>query len=86
MNKDDKIIRLTELLIYALLPKNIYNHELDMNTFKKTEDIVLNNLQYDTHTIREKIVDCWNNIGKENKNQTNIFDYINEEVLDEKDM
>ncbi len=69
--------RLTDLLIYALLPKRIYNHELDMNTMSKFIDIVSNNLQYDTHTIREKLVECWDSIGKEK--QTTIFNVLEEE-------
>ncbi len=80
MNKEE---RLTELLIYALLPKRIYNHELDMNTMNKFIEIVSNNLQYDTHTIRQKLINCWDNIGKENKNQRTIFDYMEDEVSNE---
>ncbi len=77
MNKEDKIARLTDLLIYALLPKRIYNHELDVNTMNKFIEIVSNNLRYDTHTIRQKLVDCWDSIGKENRRD--IFKILDEE-------
>lgn len=77
MNKEERLI---DLLIYALLPKKIYNHELDMNTMTKFRNIIQESLKDDTHTIRQKLVDCWNNVGKENKKQKTIFDYIENEV------
>lgn len=61
--------RLTDLLIYALLPKRIYDHELSIDTIDKFREIVSNNLNDDTCTIKNKLVECWNNIGKE-QNQT----------------
>ena len=67
-----------DLLIYALLPKKIYDHELDMNTMDKFREVVSSNLQDDTHTIRQKLIGCWNNIGR-NQNQRNIFEILDEE-------
>lgn len=77
MNREERLI---DLLIYALLPKKIYDHELDMNTMTKFRNIIQENLRDDTYTIRQKLIDCWNNIGKENKNQKTIFDYIGDKV------
>lgn len=78
MNKEK---RLTDLLIYALLPKKIYDHELDMSTMSKFRNIVSNSLKDDTHTIRQKLVDCWNDIGRENRNQKTIYDYLKDDDL-----
>lgn len=83
MTKEERLI---DLLIYALLPKRIYNHELDMSTMNKFRNIIQESLRDDTYTIRAKLVDCWDNIGKENKNQKVIFDYMKDEVQNEKYM
>lgn len=78
---NDKNKRLTDLLIYALLPKKIYDHELDINTMDKFRKIISSSLQDDTFTIKQKLVDCWNNIGKEN--QSTICNYLKEDGIDE---
>ena len=52
--------RLLELCMYALISStNIYNHELANNTKKAFIDIIKNNLEDDTHTLREKIKNKW---------------------------
>ena len=52
--------RLLELCMYALISSTkIYNHELANNTKKAFIDIIKNNLEDDTHTLREKIKNKW---------------------------
>lgn len=70
--------RLTDLLIYALLPKKIYDHELSIDTMDKFREVISNNLDDDTCTLRWKLEDCWNNIGKD-KNKRSIFEMSDEE-------
>lgn len=77
----DKEERLTDLLIYALLPKKIYDHELDMSTMSKFRNIVSNSLKDDTHSIRQKLVDCWDDSRRKNNNQKTIFDYLKDDEL-----
>ena len=71
MNKEE---RLTDPLIYALLPKKIYDHELSTDTMNRFRKVISDNLENDTHTLRWLLEDCWHTIGKEN--QTTIFDYL----------
>lgn len=52
--------RLLELCMYALLPKNIYNHELAGDTRKTFMNIIKSNLDKDTCSIRYEIVKAWN--------------------------
>lgn len=66
--------RLIDLLIYALLPKKIYDHELSTDTMDRFREVISNNLSNDTHTLRWLLEDCWHTIGKEN--QSTIFDYL----------
>ena len=40
--------RVIELLLYALLPKELYNRELDRDTKRKYINIIENNLKQDT--------------------------------------
>lgn len=52
--------RLLELCMYALIsPTKIYNHELADNTKQVFKDIIKNNLECDTFTLREKIKYQW---------------------------
>lgn len=51
--------RLIDLLIYALLPKDIYSHKLDEEIMNKFRNIIVNNLEDDTSMLRQKLVDCW---------------------------
>lgn len=52
--------RLLELCMFALLPKKIYEHELADETKKAFKNIIKQNINEDTHTIRNKIVRYWN--------------------------
>lgn len=51
--------KLLELCMYALLPKRIYNHELDECNKRKFKKIIQENLDKDTWTIRKEIEKCW---------------------------
>lgn len=55
--------RLLELCMFALLPKRIYEHELADKTKEAFKNIIKQNINEDTHTIRNKIVRYWD--GKE---------------------
>lgn len=52
--------RLLELCMFALLPKKIYNHELSNSTKEAFKNIITQNINEDTHTIRNEIVRYWN--------------------------
>lgn len=63
-NKYDKLEkdnnRLLELCMYALISSTkIYNHELATDTKQAFIDIIKNNLNNDTYTLREKIQFQW---------------------------
>lgn len=52
--------RLLELCVYALIrDTEIYNHELDTLTKLKFMDIIMENLDDDTATLREKLLMQW---------------------------
>lgn len=52
--------RLSELCMYALISSTkIYNHELAIDTKKSFIDIIRNNLNYDTYTLRNKLLEAW---------------------------
>lgn len=51
--------RLLELCMFALLPKRIYNHELATKTKEAFKNIIKQNINEDTHTIRNEIVRYW---------------------------
>lgn len=52
--------RILELCMYALIsPTKIYNHELANNTKDAFINIIRNNLDKDTFSIREKIKKFW---------------------------
>lgn len=51
--------RLLELCMLALLPKRIYCHELSNKTKEAFKNIIRQNINEDTCTIRSKIVRCW---------------------------
>ena len=52
--------RLLEICIYALISNTkLYNHELDTLTKLKFMDIILNNLNDDTHALRDKLLLKW---------------------------
>lgn len=51
--------RLLELLMFALLPKKIYCHELANNTKIAFKNIIKENIDEDTSTIRNEIVKYW---------------------------
>lgn len=51
--------RLLELCMFALLPKKIYEHELADKTKEAFKNIIKQNINEDTHTIRNEIVRYW---------------------------
>lgn len=51
--------RLLELCMFALLPKRIYEHELADKTKEAFKNIIKQNINEDTHTIRNEIVRYW---------------------------
>ncbi len=52
--------RLLEICIYALIRNTkLYNHELDTLTKLEFMDIILNNLNDDTCTLRNKLLSKW---------------------------
>ena len=52
--------RLLEICIYALISNTkLYNHELDTLTKLEFMDIILNNLNDDTHALRDKLLLKW---------------------------
>lgn len=51
--------RLLELCMFALLPKRIYEHELADKTKEAFKDIIKQNINKDTHTIRCEIERYW---------------------------
>lgn len=52
--------RLLEICIYALIRETpIYKHELDTLTKLKFMDIIMENLDDDTATLREKLLMQW---------------------------
>ena len=68
--------RLLELCMFALLPKEIYCHELDNTTKNNFINIIRNNLNDDTHTLKRKIKECWNKPSKIKDNQMSIYDLL----------
>lgn len=56
--------RLLELCMFALLPKRIYKHELADKTKEAFKDIIKQNINEDTHTIKNEIVRYWDNKRK----------------------
>ena len=53
--------RLLEICIYALIrDTKIYNHELDTLTKLKFMDIIMENLNDDTGTLKDKLLYQWN--------------------------
>lgn len=65
--------RLLEICMYALLPKEIYNHELDISTRNKFMDIIRHNLNDNTSMLRDKIKSVWNDREEIQDNQMNIY-------------
>ena len=56
--------RLLEICIYALIKNTkLYNHELDTLTKLEFMDIILNNLNDDTCTLRNKLLLKWEEMG-----------------------
>jgi hypothetical protein len=54
--------RLLELCIYALIrDTEIYNHGPDDLHKLKFMDIILRNLNDDTYTLRNKLIEAWEN-------------------------
>lgn len=51
--------RLLELCMFALLPKRIYEHELADKTKEAFKNIIKQNINEDTYTIRNEIVRYW---------------------------
>lgn len=52
--------RLLELCMYALIRDTyIYNHELDTMHKLKFMNAIINNLNDDTYTLRQKLIDIW---------------------------
>lgn len=52
--------RLLEICIYALISNTkLYNHELDALTKLEFMDIILKNLNDNTHTLRNKLLLKW---------------------------
>lgn len=52
--------RLLEICIYALISNTkLYNHELATLTKLEFMDIILSNLNDDTHTLRNKLLSKW---------------------------
>lgn len=52
--------RLLELCMYALIrDTNIYNRELDDINKLKFMSIIKNNLNDDTYTLRQKLINVW---------------------------
>ena len=52
--------RLLELCMYALISSTkIYNHELSINTKQAFKNIIKENLNEDTYSIRERIKKYW---------------------------
>lgn len=56
--------RLLELCMFALLPKRIYEHELADKTKEAFKNIIKQNINEDTHTIRNEIVRYWDGKAK----------------------
>lgn len=75
MNKEEQE-RLLEICMSALLPKEIYNHELDISTRNKFMDIIRHNLNDNTHMLRDKIKSCWNSCENIQDNQMNIYELL----------
>lgn len=56
--------RLLEICIYSLIRNTkLYNHELDTLTKLEFMDIILNNLNDDTCTLRNKLLSKWEEMG-----------------------
>lgn len=52
--------KLLELCMYALIrDTKIYNHELDDVTKLRFMNIIRNNLDVDTHTLRKHLIEVW---------------------------
>ena len=52
--------RLLELCMYALIrDTKIYNHELCDLIKLKFMNVILNNLNDDTYTLRKKLIEAW---------------------------
>ena len=66
--------RVIELLLYALLPKELYNRELDRDTKRKYINIIENNLKEDTYTISDLIKREYKKESKIVKGQISIFE------------
>ena len=56
--------RLLELCMFALLPKRIYEHELADKTKEAFKNIIKQNINEDTHIIRNEIVRYWDGKAK----------------------
>lgn len=65
LDKENK--RLYELVMYSILPKRIYNHELAADTKEAFIKIIKDNLNEETVTIRTKIEEYWDNMGNNQK-------------------
>lgn len=64
MSKADEISYINKLedkLMYVLSPTN---HELSVVTKRNFKDIIRNNIDEDTYTIKEKLKDYWKGINK----------------------
>lgn len=64
MSKADEISYINKLedkLMYALSPTS---HELSVVTKRNFKDIIRNNIDEDTYTIKEKLKDYWKGINK----------------------
>jgi len=64
---DEENKRLYELVMYLILPKRICNHELAIKTKEAFIEIIKNNLNEETVTIRTKIEEYWDNMGNNQK-------------------